>query len=83
MERIIALVGFEDEFNLIKSKSDNLQVEIDNAKAEALAKIDLEFAQKADKIKDLLAQVSTIEVYEEEVVEEQETNEEPIETFQD
>lgn len=65
-EKIIALAGFEDEFNLLKSKADNLQVEIDNAKAEAVAKIDLEFAGKAEKINNLLAQVSTVEIIEEE-----------------
>lgn len=87
-EKIIALAGFEDEFNLLKSKADNLQVEIDNAKAEAVAKIDLEFASKAEKINNLLAQVSTDKIIEEEVVKNDEEiidniiAEETIEVFQ-
>ena len=86
-ERIIALAGFETEFELLKSKADNLQVEIENAKADAIAKIDLEFAEKSEKINNLLAQVSTVEIVEnaEEEVEEnviEEVAQEQTEVFQ-
>lgn len=80
-ERIIALAGFETEFELLKSKADNLQVEIENAKADAIAKIDLEFAEKSEKINNLLAQVSTVEIVEEEVAEEIVAENAPEEIF--
>lgn len=69
MAKLVALAGFEEEFEILRAKSENLQIDIDNAKAEANAKIDLEFAKKAEKINNLLTEVSTVE---EEIIENEE-----------
>lgn len=81
-EKMIALPGFENEFESLKLKSDNLQIEIENAKAEAIAKVESEFSGRAEKINELLAQVSKVEVVEEiaeDSVEQTEQIEQPVE----
>jgi len=75
----VAKENFEEEFNFVKSRLDNLQAEIDNAKAEIvekfelakneeLAKIDIKFADRATQLNKMFVDAS--DEIEEEIIEE-------------
>lgn len=72
MAKIVkAQAGLEDFFELAKAKKEAFEVELENAKAEAVAKVELEFADKKAVVDKIFADVSfEEEVADEEVVDE-------------
>ena len=74
MVKYEAKQGYEDFFELAKAKKEAFEVELENAKAEAVAKVELEFADKKAVIDKIFADVS----FEEEVADEEEFAEEPV-----
>lgn len=72
MSKIVkAQSGLEDFFELAKAKKEAFEIELENAKVEAVAKVELEFAEKKSVIDKIFADVSfEEEVADEEVVDE-------------
>lgn len=67
-EIVIALEGYEDVFDFIKSKIDNIELEKDAEKAKVLVEIDEKYEVRLEKFKNALAEVSTTKIVEEEPV---------------
>ncbi len=82
-EEVVALEGFEEEFEYLNGKIDNIkadeQAEIDKVVAEVEAK----FAVKLDKYKSLVAEISEVREVEVPEVEEEVENAEEVETVEE
>jgi len=74
---IRAIAGFENEYNSFIERKAQLAVEIEAKKAEAVAKVDADYANYNAKLDDLIAQVS--EQVEVEVPDEEPAVVEPVE----
>lgn len=78
-----AIAGFENEFAHINERIANLELEIEEAKALAVAEVEARFEVTKNRLAKILAEVSEqvdVEVEEEPAVEEASENEEPVYT---
>ena len=82
-EVVVALEGFEDYFEYLKGKIENLESEKQAEIEKLVREVDEKYENKFEKVKKLFAEVSDVkyeEIPEEEIVDEQvEVTEEPLE----
>jgi hypothetical protein len=78
-----AKLGMEKYFDLVNADKENFETERELAKAEAVKKVDEDFAERKNKLDNLFNQVAdAYEVEVEEVVEEKQENVEEVENVE-